>query len=470
VKVLFAAAEALPYFRTGGLADVARSLPDSLGGVGVDVRIIHPMYRETAARLPVDLPADAELPVRWRHHEVPTRFLLHEGGDGHADGVLVEAPAFFDTEHPYGAPATDPLALGRRFAFFCRAVVAYARSWGADLIHLNDWQTGLVPAYALVDGLETPSLFAIHNLAYQGNFPPELLGQVDLPYDLYRTENGLEFYRLASFMKAGIALADRLVTVSPNYATEIRTPEYGAGFDGLLRFRRRALHGILNGIDAALWNPGRDPLLTARYNSKNLTGKDAVRAALLEENQLEDGGPLLVMVTRLVHQKGVDLVLNILPELLERGARVIILGDGEPAFSEDLARAEASAPHRVAALHGFDERIAHNVYAGGDFFLMPSRYEPCGLGQMIAQRYGTPPIVRATGGLADTVADGQTGFTFCDPTPQAALRTITRAMDHWRARGWDALRRRCMRLDWSWDRSATLYEQLYRLTLARLAD
>jgi starch synthase len=469
VKVLFATAEALPYFRTGGLADVARSLPDALGAVDVDVRIIHPLYRETAARLPETLPACAELAIPWPHRDVPARFLLHEGAAGHVDAVLVEAPAFFDTDQPYGAPPTDPLALGRRFAFFCRAIVAYARSWGADLIHLNDWPTGLVPAYALVDGLDVPSLFAIHNLAYQGNFPPELLGQVGLPYDLYRTENGLEFYHLASFMKAGIALSDRLVTVSPNYAAEIRTPEYGAGFDGLLRFRRRALYGILNGIDATIWNPGRDPLLTARYNAKKLGGKDEVRAALLDECRLEDGGPLLVMVTRLAHQKGIDVVLNVLPDLVDLGARVIVLGDGEPVFSEILARAAASAPHRVAALHGFDDRVTHNVYAGGDFLLMPSRYEPCGLGQMIAQRYGTPPIVRHTGGLADTVVDGRTGFTFSDPTPHAALRTIGRAMELWRARGWDALRRRCMRLDWSWSRSAALYEQLYRLTLGRLA-
>lgn len=468
MKVLFASAEALPYFKTGGLADVARSLPDALGDLDVDVRIIHPLYRSTAQRLPADLPA-TEATIRWPNGDLPARFLLHAGGSGHADAVLVEQPAFFDVAAPYAAAATDPLELGRRFAFFCRAIVAYALDWGADLVHLNDWPTGLVPAYALVDGLGAPTLFAVHNLAYQGNFPPELLAQVGVPFELFRTENGIEFFRLASFMKAGIALSDRIVTVSPTYAAEIRTPEYGAGFDGLLRYRRRALYGILNGIDTTAWNPARDPALPARYTAKKLDGKEENRAALLDECGLEDGGPLLVMVTRLAYQKGVDLVLHVLPDLLRLGARLAVLGDGEPAFSRILEQAAISAPDRVAMMHGFDDNLAHRLYAGGDFLLMPSRYEPCGLSQMIAQRYGTPPIVRQTGGLMDTVHDAKTGFTFREPTPEAAHHAIARGIASWRARGWNALRRRCMRLDWSWSRSAALYEQLYRLTLGQLA-
>jgi starch synthase len=467
VKVLFASAEALPYFKTGGLADVARSLPDALVAMGVDVRIIHPLYRSTAERLPQDLPAE-EITVPWPGGGLPARFRHHEGAGEHADAVLVEDSGFFHVRQPYDGSTTDPLDLARRYAFFSRAVVAYAIRWGADLIHLNDWPTGLVPIYGMLDGLEAPTLFAIHNLAYQGNFPPEVLGQIGVPYDLFRTENGIEFYRLASFMKAGLAFADRLVTVSPTYAREIRTPEYGAGFDGLLRFRRRALYGILNGIDTDVWNPARDSALPVRYNAKKLDGKEDVRAAVLDECGLEDGGPLVVMVTRLAYQKGVDIALHALPDLVRMGARVAVLGDGEPQFTRVLSDAVRHAPDRVAAIARFDDGLAHRLYAGGDFFLMPSRYEPCGLGQMIAQRYGTPPIVRQTGGLTDTVADGKTGFTFHEPSPAALLQAAARATATWQTRGWNALRRRCMGLDRSWSRSAALYQQLYRLTVGRL--
>ncbi|MGH7505774.1 MAG: glycogen synthase [Longimicrobiales bacterium] len=468
MRVLFASAEALPYYKTGGLADVARALPDALAEMGADVRIIHPLYPITRNRLAEDMPGEAGT-IPWPGGDLPVRYHVHEGGKSHADAVLVEQDAFFDTTQPYAGSATDPLELGRRFALFSRAIVAYARRWGADLVHVNDWPTGFVPVYALLDGLEAPTIFAIHNLAYQGNFPPELLAQVGVPYDLFRTENGLEFYRLASFMKAGITFSDRIVTVSPTYANEMRTPQFGAGFDGLLHYRRRNLYGILNGIDTSTWNPAGDPALKASYNARKLDGKEVMRAALLEECGLEDGGPLFVMVTRFAHQKGVDLVLDTLPELIHLGGRLAVLGDGDAGLASALAAAAAHAPDRIAVVPRFDEGLAHRLYSGGDFFLMPSRYEPCGLGQMIAQRYGTPPIVRATGGLADTVTDAKTGFCFTAPSAEELRHAVQRATTAWRARGWNALRRRCMRLDWSWSRSAMLYEQLYRLAVGRLA-
>jgi starch synthase len=466
MKILFATAEAAPYFKSGGLGDVARALPDELAGRGHDVRIIMPAY-DFIARQRLDLEPDGAASVPWPGTTVPVRFLTHQVADG-APAVFVHQPAFFVEGDPYNASLRDPLATGRRFAFFCRAVVRYARSWGADVVQLNDWPTGLVPAFALMDGMDAGTVFAIHNLAYQGNFPPELYYHVGLPRDLMRTENGLEFHGQLSFMKGGLALADQLVTVSPTYAAEIQTPAFGTGFDGLLRFRRRVLHGILNGIDPSAWQPAMDRHIAAAYSAVNLKPKERNRAALLKEGSLDDGGPIFGMVTRLVHQKGVDLLLAALPALMNAGIRLVILGDGGAEYESALARAVATHPGRIATFARFDEALARRIYAGSDFFLMPSLYEPCGLGQMIAQRYGTPPVVRRTGGLADTVEDGRTGFTFDEPAVGPLMEAVSRATAVWQARGWVSLVRRCMRLDWSWARSAQQYEHVYRSATGRL--
>ena len=466
MKILFATAEAAPYYRTGGLGDVARALPDRLVAAGHDVRIITPSYGPLD-EVPTDaLPAE-EMLVPWPARSVRVRFLHHENPDG-AHAVLVHQPAFFTRGSPYTASFTDPIATGVRFALFCRAIVAYARSWRADIVHTNDWPTGLVPVYGLLDGLDAPTVFTIHNLAYQGSFPPALLYRCGIPRNLMRTENGIEFFGSASFMKAALALSDRLVTVSPTYAAEIRTLEYGAGFDGLLRFRRRVLHGILNGIDTSVWQPATDRAIAATYSVVNVEPRQQNRAALLEETGLEDGGPIFGMVSRLAHQKGIDLLIDALPRLVDAGARVAVIGSGDPASEQALLRASSGWPGRVSVFIGFDDARARRLYAGADFFLMPSRYEPCGLGQMIAQRYGTPPVVRATGGLVDTVEDGKTGFTFADATPEALADAVERAMRSWQARGWVTLQRRCMRLDWSWARSAERYEQVYRLAIGAL--
>src|SRR5690606_25836630 len=315
----------------------------------------------------------------------------------------------------------DPLGPGRRFAFFSRAVVAYAAEWGADVMHANDWQAGFVPVYELIDVVDIPTVFGIHNLAYQGNFDRALLTSVGVPVELYRTENGVEFHDQVSFMKAGVALSDRLVPVSPTYAREIQTPEFGAGLDGLLRHRAADLRGILNGIDTRDWDPATDEAIATRYDASRLDGKEANRRAILAELGLRDDGPFLAMVSRLVHQKGVDILIDALPDLLREPGAVAVLGSGEPEYERALARAADAFPGRVAAVFGFDDRLARRLYAGADFFLMPSRYEPCGLGQMIAQRYGTVPIVRHTGGLVDTVEDGVTGFAFTEPTPAGLL-------------------------------------------------
>ena len=458
MKILLVASEALPYFKSGGLADVARALPDALIRDGHDVRIFHPAYGFVAAK-PLDVTLEGELDIPWPGGAT-VRCFLHAPEHG-ANAILLDHPILRDATEPYTS-TIDPMLVGIRFALFSRAALHYARIWGADVIHLNDWQTGLVPAYSLIDNIRIATVFSIHNLAYQGNYPPSMLPRIGIPSVLFRPENGVEFFGNLSFMKGGIALADRVTTVSPTYAREIQTPEFGAGLDGLLRFRARDLHGILNGIDVEAWNPMTEQAITAPYSSRLLNQKDVNRKALLADLRLDADRPLLVVVSRLAHQKGIDILLAALPGLLERGASLALLGDGDSAIEHAFSRAVAAFPGRIAAFFRFDDSLSRRFYAGGDFFIMPSRYEPCGLGQMIAQRYGTVPIVRRTGGLADTVDDGQTGFTFDEPTPEALLGAVDRALAVWNTKEWPKLRRRCMRLDRSWSRSAERYEEVYR--------
>ncbi len=467
MRILFATPEALPYWKTGGLADVAHALPQTLVERGHDVRVILPYYRRIRESHPtVEDAGDSVVP--WPGGNLTVRFLLHTPEQG-APEIFVEHAGFFDTAHPYGTAAEDPVFTGVRYAFFCRAVVEYARSWGADVVHLNDWQTGLVPVYGLLDGMPAATVFAIHNLHYQGNFPPAILDAIGIPQTFMRQENGLEFWGRASFMKGALALADQLVTVSPTYAAEIQTHEGGAGLDGLLRFRHRVLHGILNGIDLRMWDPRADAALPVPFDEKSIAGKETDRAAVLEELGLEDGGPLIGLISRMAHQKGIDLLLEALPRMLELGANLAVVGNnGDLAYEAALADAAAAHPGRIAFHLGFEDALARRLYAGADFFLMPSRYEPCGLGQMIAQRYGTVPVVRHTGGLVDTVQDGVTGFSFQDATPQALVHVLERASKAWRGRRWNTMRRRCMALDWSWDRSAAQYEEVYRLAMGTL--
>jgi starch synthase len=466
LRILFATSEAAPYWRTGGLADVARSLPDALAARGHTIRIVHPFY-PSVRQLGLELESAGEVTIPWPGGPVQVELLLHRPVTG-ASAILVRQPDLFETDRPYEPTAVDPIAHIRRFAFFSRVVLELARMHGVDILHLNDWPTGLVPAYALGQETHAACLFAIHNLAHQGNFPPAALAEIGIPSDLFRTENGLEFHGSASCLKAGLSLSDRLVTVSPTYAREIQTPEFGAGFDGLLRYRRRVLHGLLNGIDTSAWDPAADASIPVPYDVDRLELKEENRRALLDELGLEDGAALLVMVTRLAHQKGIDLVLEALPRLLRREVRLAVLGDGDPAYHEALATAAAQQPGRVAAVFRFDDGLARRFYAGGDFFLMPSRFEPCGLGQMLAQSYGTPPIVRHTGGLVDTVQDGLTGFSFGPASADSLLRAVGRAIA---IRGTPAeteLRRRCMQRDNTWHQSARQYELVYSLAIGSL--
>ena len=456
-RILFASSEALPYFKSGGLADVSRSLPDALCKLGHDVRIFHPLYA-SIDRTRFRFRKAGQLSVPWTAGTVATELFMHERRET-APAVLLSHPAFATRGSPY--EDADPHATGQRFALFSRAVLHYAAAWNADVIHLNDWQTGLVPAYGLVDDIAIPTLFSIHNLAYQGIFAPWMVDLLALPRALFRTENGLEFYGNVSFLKSGLALSSRLSTVSPTYAREIQTPEYGAGFNGLLRFRSRDLFGILNGIDMDAWNPATDAALAKTYDINSIEHKEETRALLVSQANLEPERPIVATVSRLAHQKGIDLILAATPELLDAGVNIVILGDGDKALEWQFSELARRFPTRVAAVFRFDDTLARRLYAGADFFLMPSRYEPCGLGQMIAQRYGTPPIVRATGGLRDTVTEGETGFLFERAAAADLIDGVRRGLAVWRTNEWGALRRRCMQLDWSWRVSAQHYEDAY---------
>lgn len=466
LRILFAASEALPYYKSGGLADVARSLPDALKRRGHDIRIIHPYYDSVRLRR-ASITDDVDIDVPWLGGTISVRSVIHSPR-GRAPGVLLVHPAFAVGTSPY--EDNDPHATARRFALFCRTVVHYARMWRPDIVHLNDWQTGLVPVYQLIDDVSIPTVFSIHNLAYQGIFHRRLLDEIGVPQEFFRTENGVEFYNNVSFLKAGLALSSRLTTVSPTYAREIQTHEYGAGFEGLLRFRSHELFGILNGIDQSEWDPSKDAALPQPYDAQSLDVKDELRTAVLRESGMDEDRPLLVVVSRLAQQKGIDIILAALPELLELGVNLFVLGDGDRGIERAFAEVARRFPKRVTAVTAFDDALARRLYSGGDFFLMPSRYEPCGLGQMIAQRYGTPPVVRATGGLRDTVRDGETGFVFEHASVHDVVSGVRRALSVWRGGEWNELRKRCMALDWSWRVSATKYEDVYSHAIGSHGD
>ncbi|MEC9339845.1 MAG: glycogen synthase GlgA [Pseudomonadota bacterium] len=477
-RVLFVASEAYPLAKTGGLADVAGALPGALRDLGVDARLLLPAYRgvreafdgtDRVARLVVD----SHRVVLWQG-QLP----------GGCPVYLIDVPALFDREgDPYHDASGQPWAdNAARFALFCRVaeLIACAEAgldWCPDLVHCNDWQSGLVPVRLAARSRRPRTVFTIHNLAYQGLFPAETFSRLDLPPGSWSLD-GVEFHGQVSFIKGGIAYADRVTTVSPSYAREIQTPETGAGLEGLLRHRREALSGILNGIDTAVWNPARDPHLPQRYSVVQLAGKAYNKAALQEEFGMRPDArrPLCCFIGRLVEQKGADLLLRQLPQLLAAGGQLLILGSGDKTLETQLVQAAAARPDAVAARIGYDEALAHRLQGGADLLLMPSRFEPCGLNQLYAMAYGTVPVVHAVGGLADsvteatsaTIGDGSAGgFRFQAMTSDAFGRAIERALALYRdAQDWLALRRVIMAKDHSWRRSAEVYLDLYRALLA----
>jgi starch synthase len=471
--VLIIGSEALPFSKTGGLADVLGALPPALARLGWHATLVLPRYRgvEAGSRI-----GGFPLTVGGQRHDVA----LYEAPLDGARAILLDIPAFFHRDELYGAGSADYPDNARRFAFLARAALEYAAQAPSppSLIHAHDWQAGLAPVYlktrfaghATLGAIRT--VFTIHNLAYQGLVETDWLPRLDLSWDLSGVD-ALEFWGRISFLKGGINYSEFITTVSPRYAQEIQTPEFGFGFDGILRRRAATLSGVLNGIDTEQWNPASDPHLPAPFSADDLSGKRAAKIALLQayglavdERALKR--PLIGMISRMIDQKGFDLIAALPAEIAGLDASFVVLGTGEPRY-QDLWRGLAALhPDRIGARIGFDEGLAHLIEGGADIFLMPSRFEPCGLNQMYSMRYGTVPVVRRVGGLADTVRDywrgrsDATGFVFGEHTPAALLDSLGRALTLFQAPSeWRTLQLAGMRQDHSWDRSAREYVKIY---------
>lgn len=471
MNILLAASEVVPYAKTGGLADVAGALPKALARLGHKVSIVMPRYKldkiETnSKRLPDELAVQFNFTERRaavyvdRSNEVPVYF--------------IDAPEYFTRAKLYGE--SDD---AERFAFFSRAVLELAKLLGDqfDIIHLNDWMTGLVAAYLKTVYASDPSfgstklLFTIHNIAFHGLFSPADLPRFGLPDWIYRAEDGIEFYNLVSALKAGLVFSDAISTVSPRYAAEIQTPEFGEKFDGLLRARQRDLHGILNGVDYDEWSPEKDQYISQHYSINDLSGKQQCKRELLSSFGLPEDldRPLIGCISRLSNQKGFDLILPIAERLLDRGVAVVLLGSGEEVYERAFQSLRESRRSQVGVYLGFSNELAHAIEAGADMFLMPSRFEPCGLNQMYSLKYGTVPIVRAAGGLDDTIENFDrvtlqgNGFKFYEYNADRLLEKIDEALSVYSDRAlWRVLMQNGMRCDFSWSASAKHYVELYQ--------
>jgi starch synthase len=473
MKILFLASEVAPYSKTGGLGDVAKALPAALAARGHEVWVVTPLYRSvkrdglssTGERIRLRFPfgqQGADL-FEARPREGLRLLFLDHPGFYDRDGIYTDAQGDFWDNH-------------RRFGFFSIGALSAAEHLGfiPDNVHHNDWQCGPA-AVAVKRGYQASALgqartvFTIHNLAYQGMFRKGVMEDLGLPWDLFTTE-GLEFHDAVNFMKAGIAFSDAITTVSERYAQEIQTPDYGCNLDGFLRARRNRLVGIVNGVDTEEWDPATDPMLPARYSADDLANKRLCKQALRREFGLPDregDRPLFGLVSRLTGQKGISLLHQTLPWAMAADLEVVLLGSGEGRFEGMLRELAHRFPGRIAARIGFDARLSHLIEAGSDFFLMPSVYEPCGLNQMYSLRYGTIPIVRATGGLDDTVRQFTeprgNGIKFNDYLPDALAWAMNRALELYANPDWlRQVQHHGMTEDFSWNRSAEKYERLYQ--------
>ncbi len=463
------ASECAPLAKTGGLADVLGALPAALQAMGEEVAVVIPRYGS------IDLKTARRIYDRLAVHLGPARYdiTIYQAAQ-EFPVYLVDCPPLYDRPGLYGEAGVDYPDNHIRFAVLARAALAVARwIFPADILHCHDWQAGLVPAYLRTTFATDPTflgvrtLFTVHNLGYQGLFPKAALAEAALDTALYAPD-GLEFFGRVSYIKGGIMLADALNTVSPTYAREIQTPEYGFGLDGALRARTGVLSGILNGVDYREWSPDVDRLIPANYSVDDLSGKRVCKQLLVEEFGLPAEAmdhPLAGIVARFTRQKGADILAEALPDILAEGVYMAVLGTGDTEYEAFFRAMEAEYPGRVAVRIGFDNQLAHRVEAGADMFLMPSRYEPCGLNQMYSLRYGTVPVVRATGGLNDTIEDG-TGFKFVEYSGPALAEAVRAAATAYAdAEAWPGMMRRGMRQDFSWRASAEAYASLYRRLL-----
>ncbi|HUG92496.1 MAG TPA: glycogen synthase GlgA, partial [Planctomycetaceae bacterium] len=493
MRIVLASPEAVPYAKTGGLADVATALSKALAGAGHEVTLVLPFYPRSpavqAAPPPLDAGRPIEIPVGGKRQ--PGRLLQTSLAGTGVRVVMVDQPVYFDRPGLYGENGRDYPDNCERFVFFSRAVIEAVRvlELNPHVIHANDWQTGLLPAVFQIEcrwlpGFEeTVVIYTIHNLAFQGQFwhwDMELTG-LDWKYFNWRQ---MEHYGHLNLMKSGIVFSDAVTAVSPTYAREIQTKEFGCGLETVLAAHQKKLTGILNGVDTGEWNPRTDAFIARHYSVDDICsgrphGKSACKADLQRRVGLpEHEGALLVgMISRLTDQKGLDLLAVCGEDLLKHDLQLCFLGSGEARYEQLVGELAARHPDRVAATIGFDEPLAHQIEAGADAFLMPSQYEPCGLNQMYSQMYGTVPIVRRVGGLADTVVDATpeniaagtaTGFCFDKHEPSELVATVERAARTFADRqSWKSLVTAGMRQDWSWDRSARQYVEVYEQALAR---
>lgn len=472
MRVLHVASEYYPLLKTGGLADVVGALPAAQNALGDDARVLLPGFPAIIASLPKpDVVANIDSfygPVRLLYGKTAAGVALY----------VIDAPQLYDRPgNPYHDAGQVPYADNiQRFALLGWMAAQLAQGidhfWRPEVVHAHDWHAGLAPAYLEAVGRPAKSVFTIHNLAYQGLFPAQSLTLLDLP-EYFFDMNGIEFHGQLSFMKAGIFFADHVTTVSPSYAGEITTPEQGCGLDGLLRHDKIKLAGVLNGVDEAVWDPASDPELAAFYSAAKPAGKTQCKAALQEALglQVSDEKPLFAVVSRLTEQKGLHLVLAGLPEIVQRGGQIVVLGSGDGWMEAAFQSAAQADPANVAVTIGYDEALAHRIMAGSDVIMVPSRYEPCGLTQLYGLKYGAVPLVRRVGGLADTVvdcslenlADGSaTGAVFDEFSEAGFVRGVRRIMALWaRPKEWKAVRRAGMDCDFGWTAAAEHYRDLY---------
>ncbi len=485
MRILHVASEATPFAGTGGLGEVLGTLPRALAELGHDVTVLLPLYRSARTRAPSfeAKPIELEVPIGDRVHVAPLwRTKLP---DSQVTVLLLEHDPYYNREGLYGTADGDFRDNAERFIFLARATMeSMVRLEPFDVVHAHDWQTALVPVYLRTLYADRPacartrSVITIHNLAFQGTFWHWDMKLTGLDWSLFNWRE-LEFYGRLNFLKGGMVFAHAITTVSPRYAEEIRTPEFGCGMQDVLRGRAADLVGILNGIDPVQWDPAKDKWIPANYDSANLKGKAACKRALQKKCGLpeEPGTPLLGMVSRVTEQKGFDLVVQVLPDLLRQNVQFVLLGAGEERYQKPLEELARRHRTRMSVQWAFDPRLAHEIEAGADLFLMPSRFEPCGLNQLYSLRYGTIPVVHAVGGLADTVVDATpdaiargtaTGFVFGPYTATAFREALDRALAAWRSpKGRRRLMATAMAQDFTWKRSAEQYSALYRKLTGR---
>lgn len=483
LRILFATPEAIPFAKTGGLADVAGALPKFLQKLGSELMVVMPYYR---------MVKKSGLPLRYLGEEIEVslgdemlRADIYEGKlNPDIPIYFIGRDEFFDRENLYSTSRGDYFDNAERFIFFSKAVLLFCKLIGfsPDIIHHHEWQTGLIPAYLKSIYRNDPfyshtaAVFTIHNIAYQGLFKKEKFWLTGLPIEMYNPE-GIEFWERINFMKAGIVYADVINTVSEKYSEEIQIPEYGYGLEGILRKRREDLYGIINGVDYQDWDPSHDPHLIVQYDLGSISKKTECKKDLLKEFSLPlslEKSPLLGMISRLADQKGFDLLMEILDELFTLDIGFVLLGTGDQKYHDLFTQVARKYPQKAGIRIAYDDRLAHKIEAGADLFLMPSKYEPCGLNQIYSLKYGTIPVVRATGGLDDTItnydpATGRgNGFKFTRYEAKELLNQIKVAIGfYYQPDHWKRLIRNAMTSDFSWQKSAETYLQLYRKTLEK---